>query len=85
MPNGGTWLQSDCDRVLDGIFDNPSQLIGRSLREVKARIGDVESPWIEGTLGKGIHAGQEWTVRELSQSGGYADDRFPLPLSLIGV
>jgi len=66
-------VHNDCDSILNGIFSSPRQLVGKSLSEIKALVGDVEAPWVEGALGKGTHAGQGWTVRELSQSGEYTD------------
>ncbi len=59
--------------VLDDIFANPDQLAGKGLGEVKTAIGAVDSPWVEGTLGKGTHAGPGWTVRESLPGGGFSD------------
>lgn len=59
--------------VLDGIFDDPSHLVGKSLTGIKALIGNLKAPWVEGTLGKGAHTGQGWTVRESSAGGEYTD------------
>lgn len=63
---------SDGD-VLEGIFADPAQLAGKGLGEVRTGIGVVEPPWVEGTLGKGSHAGQGWTVREALPSGAFSD------------
>lgn len=63
---------SDGD-VLAEIFANPIQLAGKGLGEVREQIGVLEPPWIEGTLGKGSHAGLGWTVREILPGGGFSD------------
>jgi hypothetical protein len=62
-----------CDSILNDIFDNPSQLAGKPLSEVKTLVGEIEFPWVEGTLSKGSHTGLGWTVREMSQSSEYTD------------
>lgn len=59
--------------VLEEIFANLVQLAGTGLGEIRARIGAIESPWVEGTLGKGAHSGLGWTVREILPVGSYSD------------
>lgn len=59
--------------TLESIFATPAQLAGKGLSEVQTALGTPGSPWVEGTLGKGSHAGQGWTVREALPGGAFSD------------
>lgn len=66
---------SDALESVDDVFANPQLLKGRTPAELHLIIGRTEG-WVSGTLGRGSHAGQGWTFRQLNAQGTDYTDLF---------
>lgn len=57
------------------MFANPQLLAGRAPLKIELILGRTEG-WVTGTLGRGSHAGQGWTFRQMNAHGTDYTDLF---------